>query len=171
MLNLNRFSKILLSLTIVFGSIWLGGYITRQLVFYQFFDSENLNLLPEFQLLNSNEVLKITQPLLVHNILTYGIFLFSFILFFVFSKINLRQEGWFFICSAIILITSPFEIYLLSIDYKIINLLTQNNFENNLVFNLIKKRIEVLSSFSLIEVFAYIGIIFIAVFKPLNKTK
>ncbi len=167
--KLNNISKLLLALTILFGIIWLGGYVARQLVIYQFFEPDNLQLVDEFRSNSSTSTLRIVQPLLVMNIISYGAFLLLLISFIITSKLNFKKYGWLFICFAIIFITSPFEIYLLSIDYKIVGLILNDNFDHLIIFELLKKRIEILSSFSLIEIFAFFGIIYLSVFQPLKK--
>ncbi|MEW6194770.1 MAG: hypothetical protein AB1521_06430 [Bacteroidota bacterium] len=103
------------------------------------------------------------------NILSYGVFLLLLVLFVALSRLELKKNGWLFISIAIVFITSPFEIYLLSIDYNIIDQIMDNNFDHLKVFDLLKKRIEVLSSFSLIEIFAFFGIIYLSIFRPLTK--
>jgi hypothetical protein len=86
------------------------------------------------------------------------------------SKLNLRRNGWLFIITMIIIITAPFEIYLSLIDYKIIRLGLANIYESNFILELIKERLTKLNSFSLIEIFSYLAIIFLTLFRPLQKS-
>ncbi len=168
--KLNNISKILLTITLIFGSIWLGGYIVRHLVIYQFFDPENFKLLDIYNNSTSQNSIRLIQSLLVLNIITYSLFLTFFLLFIFTSKVNFKRNGWLFICFLIVLITAPFEIFLLTKDYEIILQIMDNNFDSLNVLTLIQKRIEVLSSFSIIEIFAYISMYFLILFKPLTKS-
>lgn len=167
--KLNNISKILLTITLIFGSIWLGGYIARHLVIYQFFDPENFRLLDIYNNSTSQNSIRLIQSLLVLNIVTYSVFLTFLLLFIIISKVNLKRNGWIFICLMIVLITAPFEIFLLTKDYDILLQIMNNSFDTLNVLTLIQKRIEVLSSFSIIEVFAYISMFFLIIFKPLTK--
>lgn len=167
--KLNNISKILLTITLIFGSIWLGGYIARHLVIYQFFDPDNFKLLDIYNNSTSQNSIRLIQSLLVLNIITYSIFLIFLFLFIIVSRINLKQNGWLFICLLIVLITAPFEIFLLTKDYEILLQIVNVKFDSLNVLTLIKNRIEVLSSFSIIEIFAYISMFFLIIFKPLTK--
>ncbi|MBN1638774.1 MAG: hypothetical protein JW866_07395 [Ignavibacteriales bacterium] len=168
--KLNRVAKIFLFFTSVFFVVWLGGYIARQILVYNIFDNELL-LRDKFTLENLTSVFNSSYGILVLNAVSFISFLVFFILFLIFSKLNLRIEGWLFIITAIVLITAPFEIYLLLIDLKIITSVMSGTFDNSNILCLYKERITELSSFSLIEIFSYFGILFMYLFKPLRKIK
>lgn len=167
--KLNNISKILLTITLIFGSIWLGGYIARHLVIYQFFDPDNFKFLDIYNNPTSQNSIRLIQSLLVLNIITYSIFFISLLLFIIISRVSFKRNGWLFICIVIVLITAPFEIFLLTIDYEILLQIMNNNFDTLKVLTLIQKRIEILSSFSIIEIFSYISMYFLIIFKPLTK--
>jgi len=171
MTKLNLTSKILLLLTIIFFSVWLGSYIARQLAVYQLFDPLETELKPLYTMDNLTAVLFTLLPLFTLNLISYICLLLAFILFLFQSKINLKAHGWLFIVTLIILVTAPFEIYLSSIDYKIINKIYSSPSETTIIIDLVKERITKLSSFSIIEIFSYITIIFLVLFQPLKKEK
>lgn len=167
--NLTKISKSFLFISLSALAVWLGGYLVRQLVIYQFFEPENLLLRPIYNSNNLPAVLITIAPILVFNIITFLIFLISILLFLFISKINLKKEGWFFICLLIIFITAPFEIYLMLKDYSILKSIFLTNMQPELIIAQIKDRMISLSSFTLIEIFSYFGFIFLFVFKPLRK--
>jgi hypothetical protein len=167
--NLTKLSKSFLFISLSSLALWLGGYIVRQLVIYQFFEPESLSLRTFYNSNNLTAVLITILPILVFNIVTFIIFLISILIFLFISKINLKKEGWFFISLLIIFVTAPFEIYLMFKDYEIINNIFLSNIPSDLIVEKIKERMITLSSFSLIEIFSYLGIIFLFVFKPLRK--
>ncbi|NJD23704.1 MAG: hypothetical protein FIA82_13730 [Melioribacter sp.] len=170
MKNLNIFSKTVLLFTIIFFTVWLGGYIARQIAVYQLFEPVELNLRTFYYTNNLSSAISLLVPLIISNLITYACFLLLFLTFIVISKLNLRRNGWLFIITLIIIITAPFEIYLSLIDYKIIRLGLANINEVSPIIELIKERITKLSSFSLIEIFSYISIIILVLFKPLQKS-
>ena len=170
MKNLNIFSKTVLLFTIIFFTVWLGGYIARQIAVYQLFEPAELNLRTFYSTNNLSSAISLLVPLIISNLITYTCFLLLFLIFILISKINLRRNGWLFIITLIIIITAPFEIYLSLIDYKIIRLGLANINESNAIIELIKERLTKLSSFSLIEIFSYLSIIFLMLFKPLQKS-
>ena len=170
MKNLNNFSKIVLLFTVIFFTVWLGGYIARQIAVYQLFEPVELNLKTFYNPGNLSSAFSILIPLIISNLITYICFLLLFLIFIITSKLNFRLNGWLFIITLIIIITAPFEIYLSLVDYKIIQLGLASINESNSILELIKERLTKLNSFSLIEIFSYSAIIFLALFKPLSKT-
>lgn len=171
MTKLNKLSKLFLFLTLVSAILWLGSYLTRQLVVYQFFEPEGLSLRPYYNQQNLDAVIKTIAPIFVSNIILYLLYLVFFIIFIFISKIKLKEEGWFFITLLIVFITAPFELYLLLKDYRIVEQIyfTASISSLDLVTQ-IKERMQSLSSFALIEIFSYLGVIFLVIFKPLSKT-
>lgn len=169
--NLTKTSKLILYLTSLFFVLWLGGYVARHLAIYQFFEPENLELRTNFNNLSLQSHLYLILPLIVFNILTYIFFLIFFIIFLSISKINLKFEGWLLIITLIIIITAPFEIFLLIKDYEISKSIYYNLQDSMTIINMIRERITILSSFSLIEIFSYCGVLFLVIFKPLRKVK
>lgn len=167
----NILSKILLSLCLTSFLIWLGSYISRQLLVYQLFEPINLELKSLYNVQNLMGILETVLPILVINLISYPSFLVLFFFYIFSSKIKIKNEGWLFIILMIVIITAPFELYLTLLDYKIVSLLYAGTFDSNAVVELIRERIVVLSSFPMIEVFSYIAAIFIAVFKPLRKNE
>lgn len=170
MKNNTIFVKVIQFLLIVSLIIWLGGYISRHLVIYQLFEPEGLVLRPNYNLENLNVVWNTISPLLVLNLVSFPLFILFYLSYLFFSKINLKKEGWLFISTIVILITAPFEIYLLIKDYEIIRLIYSSVSNSENVLNLIRERINILSSFSLIEIFSYLAIVFLTILKPLSKT-
>jgi len=90
-------------------------------------------------------------------------------IFYLTSKINLRYNGWLFIILIAIIITIPFEIYLMLIDYKIIMMLNNGSFDSNTVISLLRDRIKDLSSYSIVAILTYLSFYYFIVFQPLTK--
>jgi hypothetical protein len=161
--------RIILYITISFFAVWLGGYIARQIAIYPLFDPIELSLKTAY--VNHLEAVFYTLlPLILLNIISFSCFIISFILFLLTSKLNLKINGWLFIIVLIVFVTAPFEIYLSLIDFKIIKAILNNIQEVNPILDLLRERMVKLSSFSLIEVFSYLAIIFLALFQPLTKS-
>lgn len=167
---LSRIAKFFLFLSAVTFSLWIGGYIVRQLVIYQFFEPEDLSIKSLYNFNNLGVVFKTISPIILFNIITFSTFILSFVIFILTSRIELKKEGWLFIIILIVLVTAPFEFYLLYKDYKIFTGIYYETLSSEILIGLIKERMQVLSSFSLIEIFSYLGIIFLSVFKPLRKS-
>ncbi len=80
------------------------------------------------------------------------VMIISTLLFYMTSKLSLRFNGWLFIILIAVLITFPFEIYLMIIDYKVIVALNSGSFDSAQVVTLLRDRIKNLSSFSIVEI-------------------
>ena len=169
--NLSKTSKIFLLLTTLSGSLWMGAYFARLIVFYQLFDPRELILRPIFNEQNLHAVLIELNPLIILTLVLYLVFIITYFIFITISKISLKENGWLFIITVIIFITLPFELYLISFDYKIISSILTGNFNSMEIIQLIIKRFKVLSSFPVIELFCYFSIIYFVLFKPLTKKK
>lgn len=169
MKNLSLIAKIFLLITSISFPLWLGGYVARQVVIYQLFEPIELNFKTIYQNQNLSAVFYTIFPLLVFNLTSYSVFLISFTIFLITSKINLKKEGWLFIILIIILICAPFEIYLSITDYKIASIVLSDPMNVDTVTSLVKERMMILNSFPLIEIFSSFAIIYLFLFKPFRK--
>lgn len=169
MAKLSVVSKIFLFLAILFFSLFLGGYVARQMVIYQLFEPNGLDFKSMYNDQNLVSIYPTIMPVIILNLITYSIFLISSIVFLVTSRMSIKHEGWLFVIIIILFVTAPFEIYLSTIDYKIVSMIMANFSPVSEISALIKERMIVLSSFSLIEVFSFAAIIFLYLFKPLRK--
>lgn len=167
--NLKTSSRILLFFTILSGSLWMGAYFTRLMTSYQIFEGTTFALRSYLNNVNLPAVLQAFEPAILATFILYIIFVVFFILFITTSKISLKKNGWFFIIIVLIGITMPMEIYLLTIDYKLIIALNTPGFNPNDVLDLIISRFRIFSSFPVIEMFCYFSVIYFLIFKPLTK--
>jgi hypothetical protein len=167
--NYSKTTKIFAYITMLFGSLWLGTYLSRLILSYQLFEEKNFVLRPIFNEANLKAVFQILYPVIILQAALYALFLLSFLVFWFISKINLRDNGWFFIIIIIILTTLPLEIYLVSIDYKMVSTIYYNSFTVKDVLNLIVQRFKVLGSFPIIEILLFSSCYYFVLFKPLKK--
>ncbi len=169
MKNISTISKIFAFLALTTGAIWIGSYLTRLFAVYQLFEGAELTLKQYITDENITGILFSLLPIILTPFISFIIMIISFILFIILSKINLRQNGWLFIILIAVLITLPFEVYLMSIDYKIISILQNSSIDPNQVLILLKERITVLGGFPLIIILTYISFYYFIVFTPLTK--
>lgn len=168
--NLNKISKSILAVTILSFTIFIGSYLTKLALINQFFDAETMELKSIFANNDLSLTIQSLLPAFSVALLSYLVFLVCFILFLVVSKPKLRNYGWLFIITLILVITTPFEIYLIfKYDWTIVNTLFKPNFDTNFIINLLKNRITGLGPFPLVLLFSNFLIIFLATFKPLQK--
>lgn len=169
MKNRSTFQQIIQYLVALTFIVWLGSYISRHLIIYQMFEPKELQLRSFYALDSLKYVFDIILPILVTNIISYSLFIVLFIIFLLTAKLKLRNEGWLFISVLIVFVTAPFEIFLLTKDYSIINSIYAGSQDVSMILELIKKRITLLSSFSLIEIFSFCAIVYLTIAKPFIK--
>jgi hypothetical protein len=169
--TLNKTSKIFAFIAIITCSLWIGAYLSRLFLSYQMFEIQDLSLKPYISSANLAGILTTMLPSVTTTFVLYICFILSITLFIIFSRIKLRYNGWLFIIAIIILITSPFEIYLMTIDYSIILQLNHGIFNTSDLVDLFLKRIKVLGSFPLIEVFCYLSFYYFLLFRPFTKNE
>lgn len=168
--KLSKISKIFLFLFVVSGAIWLGSYITRLSLFYQIFQPEEFAL-KEF--VSDQNIAGIFQTLIAAvsiNLIFYLVLIIAFVLFLITSKLSLKLNGWLFISTVLIFISLPFELYLMLIDYKLVMMVFNGNFDSKEILNLVVKRFTVLSSFPIVEILSYFAVIYLFLFQPLKST-
>ncbi len=161
-------AKFILFITLLSGILWLGSYTARLFLTYQLFQPKNLSLKSYINASNLSGIYTTLTPIITFTFICYIVFFIGFTLFLIVSKISLKKEGWLFITLLIIYITAPFELFLMTLDWKTIMILLSENFKSEEITQLFMKRLSLLSSFSLIEIFSFVGIIFLVVFKPLR---
>ena len=169
MKNISILSKIFAVLALISAAIWVGSYLSRLFLVYQLFEGPDLILRGYINNENTNGILFSIYPSFVLHFAAFIIMFITTVLFYLTSKINLRFNGWLFIVLLAIIITSPFEIYLMLIDYQVIMMLYSNSFDSNTVINLLRDRIKDLSSYSIVAILTYLSFYYFIVFQPLTK--
>jgi hypothetical protein len=168
MKSLSSLSKTFLFITILLGSLWMGGYLFRLVVFYQLFEEEEFALRSFISDQNLPGIFMILRSAVALTLILFPLFILSYISFLFISKLNLKQNGWLFIITILILITLPFELYLMTIDYDIVFKINYSSFRTDDVLSLVIKRFKVLSSFPIIELICYFTVIYLMIFQPLK---
>lgn len=169
MKNISTISKIFAVLSLIAAAIWVGSYLSRLFLVYQLFEGPDLILKSYITDENVNGILFSILPSFVVHFIAFVVMFFTTIIFYLTSKINLRFNGWLFIILLAIIITTPFEIYLMVIDYKIIMMLNNGSFDSNTVINLLRDRIKDLSSYSIVAILTYLSFYYFIVFQPLTR--
>lgn len=171
MQNLNKISKIFLYVCTLSGVLWLGGYLSRILLTYQLFEPRDFILKSYVTDQNLGGIFYTLNSSVTFTLVMFLAFIVSFILFISTSGIKLKEEGWLFVILLIVIITAPFELYLMTFDYQIATKVFYSAFVPREVLAMYIKRMKLLSSFPLIEIFSYCAIVFLLIFKPLRMKK
>jgi len=169
MKNISTISKVFAVLSLIAAAIWVGSYLSRLFLVYQLFEGPDLILKSYITSENINGILFSILPSFVVHFIAFIVMFLSTTIFYLTSKINLRYNGWLFIILIAIIITTPFEIYLMLIDYKIIMMLNNGSFDSNTVISLLRDRIKDLSSYSIVAILTYLSFYYFIVFQPLTK--
>lgn len=168
MKNQSFFTKLFASISLTAAAVWIGSYLVKIFLIYNLFEPVDLALKERYLQADLNNVLFILLPAFLTAFIAYIIFVIAFIVFLTLSKLGLKHNGWLFIAVLIVLITFPFELYLMLTDYKIINLLLLESLNSDAILKLIRDRITTLSSFPIIALLSYISVLFLIIFKPLT---
>jgi hypothetical protein len=168
----SNFNKLIQSFIIISGGIWIGSQITKILTIFYFFQTDEfgrINLKTEILPDTINIISYQLVPLFIVSIVSYLFFIILINIFLIMEKKHLKNRGWLFISFLIVLIFSPFEIYSIIIDFKIFELSFYRTGDSTTLLNLFRERVISLSSFPLISIFLHLTIVFLMIFKPLNK--
>jgi hypothetical protein len=163
--------KILLYLTVLSGSLWLGSYMLRLFLSYRLFQEKNFVLKSFVTNQNLSGILTALLPAFMTTLILYIIFIICFILYLLICRPKIKENGWLFISSVLIFVTCPFEVYLMTYDYKIAASIYSGSFDPQAILKLIIERFTSLSSFPVIEIISYFAVIFFVLFQPLKMKK
>lgn len=169
MKKMSTLSKIFAVIALISGSIWVGAYLTRLFTVYQLFEGADLTIKGYINDNNLNGILFSLLPIIVVHFAAFIIMIVTTGIFYFTSKLKLRYNGWLFIIAVAIIITLPFEVYLMLIDYKVIVSLNSGSFDGIHIISLLRDRIKDLSSFSIVALLTYISFFYFIVFQPLTK--
>ena len=164
----SKLSRIIIYISVLSFIMWFGSYLTRVFVIYQLYDI-NTNLIVQSPInIDLPTLISVLNPIIILNILFYILFISSFFLFIFKSGINLKNEGWLFISLLIIVITLIPELFLLRYDLLILQGSYSNTPDYSDLYELITKRSEILGSFPIIELFLYLPVVYLILFRPLR---
>ena len=138
MKNISTISKIFSVLSLISSAIWVGSYLSRLFLVYQLFEGPDLILKSFVNNDNVDGILFTIMPSFLVHFASFIVMLITTIIFYFTSKISLRFNGWLFIILVAILITAPFEIYLMFIDYKVIKMLNIGSFDSSIIISLLR---------------------------------
>ena len=162
-------SKIFALISLIAASIWVGSYLTRMFLVYQLFEGTDLILKSYINESNIQGILLSLLPAIMVHVLAFIVMIISTLLFYLTLKLSLRFNGWLFIILIAILVTFPFEIYLMLIDYKVVIALISGSFDSEQVITLLRDRIKDLSSFPIVALLTYLSFYYFIIFKPITK--
>ena len=163
--------KIFAVLSLIAVSIWIGSYLSRLFIVYNLFEGPDLVLQKYITNDNMSGILLSLLPSILVHFISFICLILSVLLFYATNKVKLRFNGWLFIILIAVIITLPFEIYLMTIDYKIIAMLNNNSFNSTTVINLLRDRIENLGSYPIVAILTYVSFYYFIVFQPLIKNE
>jgi len=169
MKKISKISASFLTVASIACIFWMGSYFLRMTLSYQIFDETITSYKSYINGQNIRGILITLNPAVISTFVLFIVFIVFYFLFLFSSGLNLRKNGWLFIITILIMVTAPFEIYLMTIDYRIFSKVNVTAFNPVEVIPLVMQRLKEISSFPLIELLSYCAVIFLAVFKPLTR--
>ncbi len=168
---MQKVSKIFQYLCVVFGATWLGANLSRTMLTFYMFEGNQFQLKPFINSSFLHAVFYILNPLISLSVVTYVLFLVSFLVYTATSNLKLKQNGWLFIILVLVVTLAPFELYLIKLDYKILMAVFYSTFDSKIILDATIERYKVLGSFPLIHLFSFLAVIYLAIFQPLTKNE
>lgn len=168
--ELPTLAKIIALISLVALSVLLGSYVTKLFTVYYLFEGPDLVLRNYIDPSHLDTTLKVLFPVHLIQFIAYVITILGLILFVITSKLSIKYNGWLFIIILLFLVTLPFEVYLMTIDYKFIVAAMSDKINSAELLELLRDRIKELSSYPLVALFSYISIYYFIIFQPLTKS-
>ncbi len=161
--------KIFSSIVALFYLLWMCGVIADLLISFQLFEAKGLVLKEVFSRTDLSAGLLLLTPAISLKLIGYLFLVISIILYLLFLKPKLKKEGWLLMVLLLVIITAPFNIYLLYKDYNLLMEILNLNPASETIAHL-RERFIILGGFPLINLFVNLAILFLAILKPLQKT-
>ncbi len=165
-------NKFLQSIILLSGSVWLGSQITKVLTIYYFFQTDEFGNIFLRSEVNSDTIHLISYqfaPIFSITLISYTVFILFVIIYSFFIRKSIKQLGWLFISIMIIFLCVPIEIYLMKIDFKLFEYSFYRTGDSATFLSLFSNRVQSLSSFPIISIILHFIVIFLIIFKPLDK--
>lgn len=169
-MNLNKKAKVSLFILIVFAIFWLGGIIVRFFIGNQLLNYDEFNFRTSIPPDEENQIFKMISDASLMILIAYPIVLASAIVFLKSCKINLRENPWLLMSAILFFVFVPVELYTSFIDLKFMLLFNKRPANHDRLLELFGERIGFLRGVPWIAVMSYFTIIWLAVFKPLQKS-
>lgn len=169
-MNLSKRARVSLFILIVFAIFWLGGIIVRFFIGNQLLNYDEFNFRTSIPPDEENQIFKMISDASLMIMIAYPIVLVSAIVFLKSCKINLRENPWLLMSAILFFVFVPVELYTSFIDLKFILLFNKRPANHDRLLELFGERIGFLRGVPWIAVMSYFTIIWLAVFKPLQKS-
>jgi hypothetical protein len=163
-----KVSNLFATVSLISGAMWFGTYFTRLVLSYNLFEEGELVLKSFINNENINGIFQSFEPLYYLTFVTYTVLIICFTLFLISSGIKFKSNGWLFIISIIIYFTLPFEVILMSVDFKIILMHISNSFDSDLALKHTIDRLNTFGGFPVIIILSYLTVPYFLVFKPFS---
>jgi hypothetical protein len=168
--NLSKLAKFFLFLTMAAFALWFGSYITRMTLSLQLFQGTHFELKDIVKRSNFDSIVLSLAPAIAISVVSYCAMVVLFILFVLTSKLKMKLNGWLFISTVLVLTTMPFELYLIfKYDKPFIDTAFLGTGNAQFYIQLIIDRFRVLGSFPIIEIFCFLTVAFLFMFRPFRK--
>jgi len=168
---LSKTAKFWLFLLIVSAIFWLGGINVRAIIGNDLLNYDEFSFRTGIPPDEENWIFRLLSFSSILIMISYAVVLTSVIGFLKSSKLNIRENAWLLMCSILFFAFVPVEIYTYYLDIKFYLLYLQNPPNHDGLLKIFGERIGFLKGVPYIAVLSYYTIIFIAVFRPLHKTK
>jgi hypothetical protein len=168
---LSKSAKFWLFLLIVAAIFWLGGINVRALIGNDLLNYDEFSFRTSIPPDEENWIFRMLSFTSIFIMVSYVFVLTSAMAFLKTAKLNMKENAWLLMCSILFFAFVPVEIYTYYLDIKFYLLFLTNPPNHDGLLKLFGERIGFLKGVPWIAVLSYYTIIFIAVFRPLNKTK
>lgn len=168
---MSKTAKFWLFLLIVSAIFWLGGINIRAIIGNDLLNYDEFSFRTDIPPDEENWIFRLLSFSSIFIMSSYAVVLLSAIAFLKTSRLNIKENAWLLMCSILFFAFVPVEIYTYYLDIKFYLLYLQNPPNHDGLLKIFGERIGFLKGVPYIAVLSYYTIIFIAVFRPLHKTK
>ena len=171
MITLNKTAKTSLFILVAGSFFWLGGINIRFFIGNQLLNYDEFNFRTSIPPDEENQIFKMISDASIMIMCAYLVVLVAAIVFARSNRINLRENPWLLMCYLLFFVFVPVELYTSYIDLKFILLFNERPANHDRLLELFGARIGFLRGVPWIAVMSYYTIIWLSVFRPLQKTK
>ncbi|MCE1188082.1 MAG: hypothetical protein LWX56_02990 [Ignavibacteria bacterium] len=168
--NISKISKIFLFLGAVFFSVFFGAIVGRTFLEYNLFHGIHFELNGFVNAQNLSGITQSFAPIIVVTVISFVLYNIFFIGFVSTSGLSLKNNGWLFISTVLLIAVLPIEGFLIvKYDKPYIDMALWGNVNGQYLLDNIIARFKAFSSFPVVEALICVIVTYFFAFQPLKK--
>ena len=161
--------RVALCVLLLSALTWFGSFVTRAVVGNELLEPGTGRLITTFSLETEQHLYRVLAASAIPMVIGYILLLISSAVFLSTSPLRLRENGWLLMSALLLYLFVPVEVFVLSLDVRMISVQFFGNADVPALRELFLARLGALAGAPFIAVLCYLTIVPLAIFQPLRR--